>query len=122
MRTMPLVSRLRAWLVASVAVLSQLSIRVKLLAAFGGMVFLLLASAGVAYLFMERIGVLLEGVARQNMPEVATSLRLAATSSALSAAAPTVGSAADEAGREVAMQNATKLRRALAEHLAGLER
>jgi len=119
-RQMRLISRLDPRAAASG--LAQLSIRAKLLAAFGGMVFLLLASAGVAYRFMDRIGVLLEGVARENMPEVATSLRLAATSSALSAAAPTVGSAADEAARDVAMQNAVRLRQALAEHLGGLER
>jgi methyl-accepting chemotaxis protein len=104
-----------------IAKLSALSVRVKLLVAFGGMIVLLLASAGSAFLFMQRVSDLMDSVARENMPEVANSLRLAQSSSALAAAAPALGAAVDNTTRQVQMEALAKLRQAITENLTALD-
>ena len=100
--------------------LSALSVRARLLAAFGGMILLLLASAGSAFLFMQRVSGLMDSVARENMPEVAASLRLAQASSALAAGAPALGAAIDDSSRQVQMQALAKLRTGVADNLTAL--
>jgi phosphoglycerate-specific signal transduction histidine kinase len=102
------------------AKLSALSIRTKLLVAFGGMIVLLLASAGSAFLLMQRVSALMDSVARENMPEVTASLKLAQTSSALAAAVPGLGAAPDENTRQVQMEALAKLRQAISENLTAL--
>jgi len=113
-------SALLAALVRAFGAVSALSVRAKLLIAFGGMILLLLSSAGSAGLFMQRVSGLMDSVARENMPEVATSLRLAQASSALAAAAPALGAANDDSTRQVQMDALAKQRKAVGENMQAL--
>jgi methyl-accepting chemotaxis protein len=97
-------------------------IKGKLFLAFGAVAAITLVVGVVGWMSLAMVGSQFSGVTQRNVPHVVATLELTTNSSAAAAAAPGLFSASTESERQQRAQNLDRLRRAMADNLAAIER
>ncbi len=97
-------------------------IKGKLFLAFGAVAAITLIVGVVGWMSLAMVGSQFSGVTQRNVPHVVATLELTTNSSAAAAAAPGLFSASTESERQQRAQNLDRLRRAMADNLAAIER
>jgi methyl-accepting chemotaxis protein len=101
---------------------SLTGIKGKLLVAFGAVAATTLIVGVVGWMSLAMVGSQFSGVTQRNVPHVVATLQLTTNSSAAAAAAPGLFSASTESERQQRAQSLDRLRRAMTDNLAAIER
>ncbi|MBI3706597.1 MAG: MCP four helix bundle domain-containing protein, partial [Proteobacteria bacterium] len=101
----------------SIAFMSNLGIKARLMLAFGAIMAAMVVVGGLGWYFLSQVGSSLGVVATRDIPQVVGTLELATSGEAVAAVAPALYAAANEAERQRQMARLQEAQRAMAKAL-----